>query len=445
MTEVPKIVHDRLRAALPPQAAPGQPHPDEDLLAAFAEQALLPKERDCVLEHLAKCGDCREVLALAMPATEIAAAVAHETEETGGVAGSARAVDKSTLTSTKPGWAKLLALPRLRWAALAVCVVVVASVLVLHPGKVRQPLPPQASRQTEDASASGTLTAATSVPPPSISSSPVASSHITSTPVASSPVTSSPMTSRSAARAANPAKPDKARPESQTELASTLKAQQLAPAESDSLLARNEAPRVETSPIEKAKPALSVAEGQNNNGAQNSEQNSEVSAGENTQQTTDSAVVPGAIAMRSNAVSGAKMATAAPAPGLTLAPHISTPQNVSWTIAAGLLQRSLDSGQNWQTALRADHPLLCYASLDDEVWAGGQAGTLFHSTDNGVSWVQVQPSITQTSGMQLSRAIERLSSDVTYIDFRSSKEIALTTADHAVWRSADGGKTWEVK
>ena len=67
MTEVPKIVYDRLRAALPKQA-----HPDADLLTAFAEQALLATERDGVLQHLALCGDCREVAALALPAADVA-------------------------------------------------------------------------------------------------------------------------------------------------------------------------------------------------------------------------------------------------------------------------------------------------------------------------------------------------------------------------------------
>ena len=66
MTEVPKIVHDRLRAALPEQA-----HPDADLLAAFAEQALSATERDGVLQHLALCGDCRDVIALALPAADM--------------------------------------------------------------------------------------------------------------------------------------------------------------------------------------------------------------------------------------------------------------------------------------------------------------------------------------------------------------------------------------
>src|SRR5260370_7647290 len=69
MTEVPKIVYDRLRAALPEQA-----HPDADLLTAFAEQALSATERDGLLQHLALCGDCREVVAVALPPADIAAA-----------------------------------------------------------------------------------------------------------------------------------------------------------------------------------------------------------------------------------------------------------------------------------------------------------------------------------------------------------------------------------
>lgn len=40
-------------------------HPDENLLTAFAEQALTPGERGQVLAHLADCGRCREVVFLA--------------------------------------------------------------------------------------------------------------------------------------------------------------------------------------------------------------------------------------------------------------------------------------------------------------------------------------------------------------------------------------------
>src|ERR1700694_4729119 len=67
MTEVPKIVYDRLRATLPELA-----HPEADLLSAFAEQALSATERDGVLEHLALCAECRDVVALALPAADMA-------------------------------------------------------------------------------------------------------------------------------------------------------------------------------------------------------------------------------------------------------------------------------------------------------------------------------------------------------------------------------------
>lgn len=43
-------------------------HPDSNLLAAFAEQALSRKERAGIAEHLARCADCRESLFLACAA-----------------------------------------------------------------------------------------------------------------------------------------------------------------------------------------------------------------------------------------------------------------------------------------------------------------------------------------------------------------------------------------
>src|SRR6267154_5355521 len=66
-SEVPKIVYDRLRTAAPEPGsnAVARPHPDADLLTAFAEQALSAPEREEVLHHLALCGNCREVLSLA--------------------------------------------------------------------------------------------------------------------------------------------------------------------------------------------------------------------------------------------------------------------------------------------------------------------------------------------------------------------------------------------
>ena len=110
-------------------------------------------------------------------------------------------------------------------------------------------------------------------------------------------------------------------------------------------------------------------------------------------------------------------------------------RNVTWMIAAGVLQRSMDSGQSWQPALHADHPLLCYASHDQDVWVGGSVGTLFHSVDGGVTWLPVQPSIKS----------QPLTSDITRIDVRAPAEVVISAGDHEIWSSADNGKTWEKK
>lgn len=50
------------------------PHPDSDLLTAFAEGTLLQRERQEVFAHLATCAECRELLSLATGATESQAA-----------------------------------------------------------------------------------------------------------------------------------------------------------------------------------------------------------------------------------------------------------------------------------------------------------------------------------------------------------------------------------
>jgi hypothetical protein len=106
MQDVPKIVRARLRQAMPFTA---ESHPDADLLTAFVERAVAGEERDRLLEHFSRCGDCREVVALALPATEATVPA------TSGVA-------------ARGGW---LSWPALRWSAVAAGLLVVSSVGVL--------------------------------------------------------------------------------------------------------------------------------------------------------------------------------------------------------------------------------------------------------------------------------------------------------------------------
>jgi hypothetical protein len=113
MQNVPKIVRERLWAA-----TPAVNHPDADVLTAFAERSLPGLERDVVLEHLARCGDCRDIVALALPATE------------------------SVETEMKPSPSGWLTWPALRWGFVAAGVVIIASVGILRyqarfqPGKM---------------------------------------------------------------------------------------------------------------------------------------------------------------------------------------------------------------------------------------------------------------------------------------------------------------------
>ena len=117
------------------------------------------------------------------------------------------------------------------------------------------------------------------------------------------------------------------------------------------------------------------------------------------------------------------------------APLAMQKQSANWTIAGGVLQRSLDGGHTWQMAARAEHGLLCYASRGQEVWVGGRSGTLLHSVDNGATWSAVAVSI----------GGQRLSSDVTRVDVRGPAEIVLSTDAHETFSSTDDGKTWEKK
>ena len=62
MDGMTKLVSGRLKA-LPTTGS----HPDPEVLAAFAENALPEADRGRLLQHLGACSDCREILYLAMP------------------------------------------------------------------------------------------------------------------------------------------------------------------------------------------------------------------------------------------------------------------------------------------------------------------------------------------------------------------------------------------
>ena len=98
MNPLKKLVADRLKTQV------AGPHPDAEVLSAFAENALPVGERETVLQHLSACSECRNILFLAAP-------IPAETQQV--VSG--------------PKWRPRFAM---RWGTLAACVVIAAVFLV---------------------------------------------------------------------------------------------------------------------------------------------------------------------------------------------------------------------------------------------------------------------------------------------------------------------------
>jgi hypothetical protein len=437
MSDIPKIVHDRLRASVP-----GDAHPDADVLTAFAEQALSGTEREDVVRHLSRCGDCREVIALSIPPMETAAAPKVAPE---------RIPAAARLASFR--WRAWFAWPNLRWAAMAAAIVVVASVLVLRPGNQHKSMVDAVNRQAEqfassaDANATPASPAANQAAPPTTTSlaksdksrarqeqvsrmippqpsrarTPAATdsvSHLADDKRAdllerkgnfssaagklTAPATSVGIANGGIAASENTEKMIGSSRET-VEVEGAAEMVQPVPME-DGLTARNDAAPA----IVKAKPAAKE-EAQLKSQVQESAAQNKLAAAYSNSDT--------AFALQKQQARQSKDVTA------------------QWSLAQGKLQRSVDAGATWQIALQLEHRLLSFGARGGDIWAGGQAGTLFHSDDSGTTWSMVQPSTKSGS----------LSSDIVAIEIHSPAEIVLSTNNNESWTTFDAGKTWEKK
>jgi hypothetical protein len=388
MTELPKIVVRRLQADAFEQTAQNAAHPEADLLSAFAEQALSAAERDGVLHHLARCADCREVIALALP----------EVEEAGSPTPGAHSGDALGPMIPKSGQPAKQGPKRmnlgLRWAAV-VAGVAVAAVLTLRPGKVVAPQTPSAVAKSRPQSSSN-ASLIPSIPDPSPM---LLAGNGKQTGAPGSPSLSNSARARAKFSERSPAVARVPVPhvDDRVEISTS----------SDDLVALNQFPA-----IEKAKPVPQVIE--------------EASQ----QQESSPANGPPLADIESAAEANTTGTTAASQPAIQTAIR-----TVTWVVADGALQRSLDNGRSWQNAFHPQHPILCYASSDGDVWTGGTSATLFHSVDGGETWAQIHPAL----------GAEQLSGDVLHIELPAPREILISTGNHETWVSADGGSTWNKK
>lgn len=468
MTELPKILEERLRAAA---RAPGA-HPEADALAAFAEQALAAAERESVLAHLGLCQECREVVALASPASEpvtipVSDQAAFEPE---------RVSVPIKRRDDRPGmwglrWASL------RWAALAAGIVVAVWL-------VRPAFEHNAQPTANVGRVSGASTAKAVQPnsePPATASVQLSTrlesrktDMLTGIP-ANKPTQPGENSSISASRMENaaPAAPSAssaggssegsliARRKDEKQLkkgggeagvalvwglkpnganvAGVPKTVAEQPAEADSTM-RNEAPAAslpsgETVQVSAEAAVIEVAPPRDAGGAAGLERVEKAKpALDKSSADEDPKASKNATVVTQSAALGLASNYARAAAAQAVPPAASKP-DVTWIITEGELQRSVDGGQSWQTSARTDYALLCFAPRGQEIWAGGQAGTLLHSTDSGTTW----------STVRVAMGNQTLKSDVTRIDVSATGQVVVSTAAHETWKSADGGKTWEKK
>ncbi|MGO9087032.1 MAG: zf-HC2 domain-containing protein [Terriglobales bacterium] len=487
MQHVPKIVSERLRAATPVAN-----HPAADELTAFAERSLPELERAIVLEHLARCGDCRDVLALALPASEPVQAV---------------------ITPARGGW---LSWPALRWGFAAAAGVAIVSLGIVQYQRHLQPAAMVAQRapvpevvatnvQTQPAAAAPAEKDEQKVKSlPDVSSRADAISAGKPAPQLmqpelvprariASPSVQQPagVVGGAASGAVNgqvahnqfvhgPQMPNQWQQQNNVQASPAM----APPPVAGKQQAANLADHRGVPPSSRMVEAEASSQAAPANAETNQESSLQAQAGQPEAQpgyalggpvgkakppvTVEAANVPAPQTADATTQQELPVATGnASVTGRNLA-QLSIPaasRLPRWTItSAGGLARSFDQGRTWQdvdvnAAPAADFvsvemakaapakedckkvlkaaaaPIIfrAVAALGTEVWAGGSNGALYHSADAGGHWTPVVPS----------SAGAILSGDILVLDFSDAQHGKVRTSTSEVWITSDGGQTWQ--
>jgi hypothetical protein len=381
MANLPKFALQRLHQ----KNAAVATHPDPNLISAFVENSL-PREASAqMVQHLARCADCRELVFLSSPD---------------------QAATLPAMASAPSRW---LTWPVLRWSAAVAAVVVVVAAVSLH-------------RPSD-----GKLT-------------PSSALQATNAPIAKQKVDAPPLL------------------EEKREMAAIAKPASVAPA------ARNDSLRdADNKPLEQLK-----KQGSRGDGAAMLAQKSEIVSGKlaeqrpnrrpdqrndelDKSQTVDvtasaapvnnesNQVVPGrakdsaaepAANMRAGIGGGIAPAAALQARAASALPVIAP----RWTLTSeGTLQRSLDFGRSWQTIpVASQASFRALAASGRDIWVGGAKGALYHSSNAGLNWTQVQPVA----------AGQTLADDIIGVEFPDPLHGKVTSSSKEIWTTEDGGQSW---
>jgi hypothetical protein len=470
MEQLPKIVQQRLQAT-----AKAGVHPDLDLLTAFAEKSLNERERGPVLQHLAQCADCRNVISLAMPQVELT---------------------PSTPAKLRSPW---LTWPALRWGALAACVVVVSAAVTLHYERrpnaepalaktIPASVPPaNVARESQASSQTGEKLAAKIMPPLSeadrdrlpagklakqsdsdkenttsaVLTSPsngvplgepaknsLANERMTDAITMSANKPSQPIRQMAAAAPAPAAPPGtkviNGAPESggRTDNAEYVarSMNQTVTVQSEPLPAPSTAEAVEPKAKDETPKRESAASAAVVAGTLPADQKADVSSAETVSGAYDGQPRSKKLATETATakISTAKTAIAQTAIAKTsIGQTLPAEARLRWTLSPdGSVQRSLNSGKTWQIIPVAGNIVFrALAANDSDIWVGGSAGALFHSADAGQHWDQIKPSVDG----------KPLAADIIGLKFSDALHGSLTTSSNQIWTTSDGGSSWHIE
>jgi hypothetical protein len=485
MEKVPQFVLKRLKEAPPVTGS----HPDADVLTAFAEQSLAGDERANVMEHLARCGDCRDVLALALPATEIVTLPA-------------------SASTARIGW---LSWPALRWGALAAGILAVTTVGVVEYSHRNSQTTLATNRVRESLAAPLASSEAphspVTVPRGEMNDMKKKALAAPASPRLSAPFPAAPPPAFAASRAAQPAGAAKSM------FSAAVNGNAYAQAGSGSgggigsgsrggVLPNRDKSFAYASPRSPA-----VASPEQNPAPEMHEQvqvgaaseTVEVAAGNGAVTTESATISQNQIAQNQkdlplngrnvtdlntldvvkakNPVPGQAAARAA-APQLASTGPLQTSATLMvralprWTVSSsGVLQRSFDGGNTWENVspavnaaafggsvggpiakentARADaaefskqkvapspNPAPMFRAVTAaglEVWAGGSDGALYHTADGGNRWIRVVPAA----------AGAVLAGDIVSIQFADTQHGRISTSTGELWTTSDAGQTWQ--
>jgi len=332
MAELSKIVKSRLAQ---PAAANQSGHPDANLLAAFAEQTLLERERAAVLVHLAQCTDCRETLALSTPASPVV---------------------ERAIAAPKRHW-----FLEWRWASVGAAACCVIAVVLQY--RVQPPAVEKAKYTVAPAAGAGTAPRLEQ-PAQQIAAAPkLKVEHLKKVLELPAPGPGQEQSPLNVIKQLNASAPET------NPLAVTIRPlEPPAPSGQADILAPSglepKAFRAETA--ETARAQKDIAAFQAKSG------------------------------LRSGVNAFAQGTVARTAVSRLSAPTVLWSINASPATAGnahGVVERSLDAGKTWEVApLSDDVSFRAVVSVGSHVWAGGTSGALFHSADGGAHWERISVS-----------------------------------------------------